>query len=62
MKLRTKALLLMSIILVAANVILGAALMQQSRHSLKTLIDDHMLIIVCVLSLATCIAVTLYLT
>ena len=46
MKLRTKALLLISIILVAANAILGAALMQQSRHSLKSLIDDHMLSIV----------------
>ena len=46
MKLRTKALLLMSVFMAATNVILGAALMHQSRHFLKSLIDGHMLSVV----------------
>ena len=46
MNLRTKALLLMSAFLIATNVVLGAALMHQTRQSLKSLIDDHMLSVV----------------
>ena len=46
MNLRTKALLLMSVFLIATNVVLGAALMHQTRQSLKSLTDDHMLSVV----------------
>ena len=44
--LRVKAILLISIFLLVMNIALGAALIRQSRSSLKELIDNQMLGIV----------------